>query len=85
LRKLGDSTVHEIIERHFSVFMDAIYRNDGDVTETAGDGLMVLFTHENPEMNALQAIRAALAIKKQTARISKEFSQLYRPLDVNMG
>jgi class 3 adenylate cyclase len=83
--RLGDSTVHEIIERHFSVFMDAIYRNDGDVTETAGDGLMVLFTHENPEMNALQAIRAALAIKKQTARISKEFSQLYRPLDVNMG
>jgi class 3 adenylate cyclase len=33
----------------------------------------------------LEAVRAALAIKERTARISREFSQLYRPLDVNMG
>lgn len=83
--RLGHSTVHAIIERHFSVFMDAIYRNNGDVNETAGDGLMVLFTNENPEANALEAVRAALAIREQTAEISKGFSQLYRPLDVNMG
>jgi class 3 adenylate cyclase len=83
--RLGDSTVHDIIERHFSVFMDAIYRNNGDVLETAGDGLMVLFMNENPETNALEAIRAALAIKERTAEISREFIQLYRPLDVNIG
>lgn len=83
--RLGDSTVHDIIERHFSVFMDAIYRNNGDIIETAGDGLMVLFLHENPETNALEAVRAALAIKERTAKISQEFTQLYRPLDVNMG
>ena len=83
--RLGDGPVHDIIERHFSVFMDAIYRNNGDVIETAGDGLMVLFMNENPETNALEAVRAALAIKEQTAKISQEFSELYRPLDVNMG
>jgi len=83
--RLGDSIVHAIIERHFSVFMDAIYRNNGDVNETAGDGLMVLFMQENPETNAMEAVRAALAIKEQTVKISEEFSQLYRPLDVNMG
>jgi class 3 adenylate cyclase len=83
--RLGDSVVHDIIERHFSVFMDAIYRNNGDVNETAGDGLMVLFMHENPESNALEAVRAALAIKEQTVKISEGFTQLYRPLDVNMG
>jgi class 3 adenylate cyclase len=83
--RLGDSSIHEIIERHFSVFMDAIYKNNGDVIETMGDGLMVLFMQENPEANALEAVRAALAIKEHTVRISKEFSRLYRPLDVNMG
>jgi class 3 adenylate cyclase len=83
--RLGHAVVHDIIEKHFSVFMDAIYANNGDVNETAGDGLMVLFMHENPETNALEAVRAALAIKERTARISREFSQLYRPLDVNMG
>jgi class 3 adenylate cyclase len=83
--RLGDSMVHDIIEKHFSVFMDAIYRNNGDVNETAGDGLMVLFTNENPEVNALEAVRAALTIKDQTINIKEQFSQLYRPLDVNMG
>ena len=83
--RLGDSMVHDIIEKHFSVFMDAIYRNNGDVNETAGDGLMVLFTNENPEVNALEAVRAALTIKDQTIKIKEQFSQLYRPLDVNMG
>jgi len=83
--RLGHAVVHDIIEKHFSVFMDAIYANNGDVNETAGDGLMVLFMHEIPETNALEAVRAALAIKERTARISREFSQLYRPLDVNMG
>jgi class 3 adenylate cyclase len=83
--RLGDSTIHDIIERHFSAFMDAIYRNSGDVNETAGDGLMVLFMHEDPETNAMQAVRSALAIKEQSAKISEEFIQLYRPLDVNMG
>jgi class 3 adenylate cyclase len=83
--RLGDSLVHDIIEKHFSVFMDAIYRNNGDVNETAGDGLMVLFMHENLETNAMEAVRAALAIKEQTVKISEGFSQLHRPLDVNMG
>jgi len=83
--RLGHAVVHDIIEKHFSVFMDAIYANNGDVNETAGDGLMVLFMHEDPETNALEAVRAALAIKERTEKISKEFSQLYRPLDVNMG
>jgi class 3 adenylate cyclase len=46
---------------------------------------MVLFMHENPESNALEAVRAALAIKEQTVKISEGFTQLYRPLDVNMG
>jgi class 3 adenylate cyclase len=83
--RLGDTMVHDIIERHFSVFMEAIYRNDGDVNETAGDGLMVLFMHDNQETNAMEAVRAALAIKEKTVKISEEFRELYRPLDVNMG
>jgi class 3 adenylate cyclase len=83
--RLGDTAVHDIIERHFSVFMDAIYRNNGDVNETAGDGLMVLFLNEDPKTNALEAVNAGLAIKEQTVKIKEQFSQLYRPLDVNMG
>jgi class 3 adenylate cyclase len=83
--RLGQSTVHEIIERHFSAFMNAIYANNGDVNETAGDGLMVLFLNEDRQASALDAVRTALDIKKRTIEIKEECSMLYRPLDINIG
>ena len=83
--RLGHGVVHEIIERHFSAFMNAIYENNGDVNETVGDGLMVLFLNKNREANALDAVRTALDIRKRTLQIKEEFPMLYRPLDINMG
>ncbi len=83
--KLGSSETGELIEKHFSVFMDAIYANNGDVNETAGDGLMVLFLNENRETNALEAVRTALTIREETVRICEDCSVLYRPLDINIG
>jgi class 3 adenylate cyclase len=84
--KLGSSETSEIIEKHFSAFMDAIYANNGDVNETAGDGLMVLFLNEDKKTNALEAVRTALKIRKETVRIYEQCdSLLYRPLDINMG
>ena len=83
--KLGSSETNKVIESHFSAFMDAIYANNGDVNETAGDGLMVLFLNEDKTTNALEAVRTALMIRKEAVRIYEEFDILYRPLDINMG
>jgi class 3 adenylate cyclase len=82
---LGGSAINEVIEKHFSAFMDAIYANNGDVNETAGDGLMVLFLNEDEQTNALEAVRTALDIQDKSARIFKECAALNRPLDINMG
>ena len=65
--------------------MDAIYANDGDVNETAGDGLMVLFQDEDRVQNALGAVRTALKIRQDTIKIGHECETLYRPLEINMG
>jgi len=83
--KLGSSETSEVIEKHFSAFMDAIYTHNGDVNETAGDGLMVLFLNEDKQASALEAVRTALSIREKTARIWEKCSALYRPLDINMG
>jgi class 3 adenylate cyclase len=84
--KLGSTETGDIIEKHFSAFMDAIYANNGDVNETAGDGLMVLFLNEDKQTNALEAVRTALKIRKETVRIYEQCDSLqYRPLDINMG
>ncbi len=83
--RLGDVEMNNIIEKHFSAFMDAIYANNGDVNETAGDGLMVLFLDKDKEQNALGAVRTAMKIREDTIKIGHECSSLYRPLEINMG
>jgi class 3 adenylate cyclase len=83
--RLGDAEMNDIIEKHFSAFMDAIYANNGDVNETAGDGLMVLFLDKDKAQNALDAVRTALQIREDTIKLGEECSSLYRPLEINMG
>jgi len=83
--QLQGTKVNELIENCFSVFMDAIFANNGDVNETAGDGLMVLFLDEDKQTNALEAVRTALKIREEAARIKSEFKELSEPLMINMG
>jgi len=82
---LGTTEVSEVVEKYFSVFMDAIYANNGDINETAGDGLMVLFLNEDRQTNALEAVRTALTIKEKASSILEECSVLSEPLVINMG
>ena len=83
--KLGGQEVNAIIEKHFSVFMDAIHANNGDVNETAGDGLMVLFLDQDQTANAMNAVRTAMTIQEETARIGKDIFTLHKPLKINIG
>jgi class 3 adenylate cyclase len=82
---VGATEVNALIEKYFSVFMDAIYENNGDVVETAGDGLMVLFLTEDETRNALEAVRAAKTIKEKACLINADCSPDARPLVINMG
>ena len=50
-----------VIEKYFSSYLDDIYRFHGDINETAGDGLMIIFQDSDPVANATQALRTALA------------------------
>lgn len=82
---IGATEVNALIEKYFSVFMDAIYENNGDVVETAGDGLMVLFLTEDDAIHALEAVRAAQTIKEKACLINDECSLDSQPLIINIG
>ncbi len=73
-----------IIEKYFSGFLDIICAHGGDVNETAGDGLMVIFQGQ-PEKTALSAVKAALAIRIKTLDINEELRNRFQPVVVNMG
>jgi class 3 adenylate cyclase len=82
---LDQDKVNYLVERYFSSFLDDIYTNQGDINETAGDGLMIIFQDDNPQAHACAAVQTALAIREKTAHINAELQGLYEPVTVNMG
>jgi class 3 adenylate cyclase len=85
---VGATEVNALVEKYFSVFMDAIFENNGDVVETAGDGLMVLFLTEDDAVHALEAVRAAKTIKEKACLINDDCgldSKPLVPLVINIG
>jgi class 3 adenylate cyclase len=83
--EIGATEVNTLTEKYFSVFMDAIYQNNGDVVETAGDGLMVLFMNEDPTQHALEAVRTAETIRVKARCINNECTLGRDPVIINIG
>jgi len=83
--RLDQGRVDYLIERYFSSFLDDIHENGGDINETAGDGLMIIFQDADPNAHALCAARTALAILEKTAGINRDLSERYEPVRVNIG
>jgi class 3 adenylate cyclase len=81
---LSREKVNFIIEKYFSAFLDEINHHQGDINETAGDGLMAIFQGSEKE-NALNACGAALHIRDRTVEINSELEGRFEPLAVNMG
>jgi len=82
---VGATEVNALVEKYFSVFMDAIFENNGDVVETAGDGLMVLFLTEDDAVHALEAVRAAQTIREKACQINDDCRLDALPLVINIG
>ncbi|OGK94701.1 MAG: hypothetical protein A2W08_08235 [Candidatus Rokubacteria bacterium RBG_16_73_20] len=78
-------TLNAIVERYFSLFLAPIRAEGGDINETAGDGLMIIFQGGRPEDHAAAAVRAALAIRAQTALANRDAGDLHPPIVVNVG
>lgn len=76
--------VNFIIEKYFSSFLDIIYSHGGDINETAGDGLMVIFQGPSDE-TAASASDAALSIRARTNEINEELQGRFPSVHVNMG
>jgi class 3 adenylate cyclase len=74
-----------VVERYFGAFLDEVLRNGGDVNETAGDGLMVIFQDEDPERHARNAAQAALGILRRAEEINGEAGAVDEPIRLHVG
>ena len=77
--------VNRLVERYFSAFLDEIMKHGGDVNETAGDGLMVIFRDPDPGKHARSAVLAALGIHRQSQRINRELHGQFEPITMHVG
>ena len=59
-----------LIEHYFGAFLDEILKHGGDVNETAGDGLMVIFQDEDPRRHARAAVATATAVLRRAREIN---------------
>jgi class 3 adenylate cyclase len=80
--RLTPERLDALVERYFGAFFDEIVKYGGDVSETAGDGLMVIF-HEGDHPRA--AVAAAAAIHRRTAELNAELAGEFEPLAMHIG
>jgi len=82
---LPEIKVNAIIERMFSSFVDPIHRSHGDINETAGDGLMIIFKNHDAKSNAINAVKAAFEIMDRNRALNQSLESDMPPIDVNIG
>ena len=82
--RLDAATVERLVERYFGAFLDEILKNGGDVNETAGDGLMVIFQDADPRRHARAAVATALALLHRAHEINAA-EPLDEPIALHIG
>ena len=82
--RLDASTVDRLVERYFGAFLDEILKNGGDVNETAGDGLMVIFQDADPRRHARAAVATARALLRRAHEINAA-EPLDEPIALHIG
>ena len=82
---LPEVELNAIVEGLFSRFVDPIHRSHGDINETAGDGLMIIFKENDVKTNTIDSVKAAFDIFDSSREFSKELPPHIEPINVNMG
>jgi class 3 adenylate cyclase len=83
--ELPRPALNAVVERYFSLFLAPIRAEGGDINETAGDGLMIIFQDGESGAHAAAAVRAALAIREQTTWANHDPGRSHPPIVVNIG
>ena len=77
--------VNQMVEVYFGAFLDEILKYGGDVNETAGDGLMVIFRDPDPRQHATAAALAALGIQRRTQEVNATLEGFFEPIAMHVG
>ena len=90
--QLPPEELNQLVQTYFSSFLEIIRAHHGDVNETAGDGLMVIFQRaaqdkadRSSQDHAVNATRAAFAIRQKTLDLNEQYRASVQPIALHMG
>jgi class 3 adenylate cyclase/HAMP domain-containing protein len=84
--QLPPPRLNRMIQDYFSAFLEIIRAQHGNVNETAGDGLMVIFQSEgSPTRHAQNAAGAAFRLLTRVTQLNQEFTGTYPPVAIHVG
>lgn len=77
--------VNDMVESHFSQYLNCINQHGGELNETTGDGLMVIFKSDTVQHHAREAVAAGLEIIKENRRLNHEIDYPWGAVNLHMG
>lgn len=84
--QLPAQRLNRMIQDYFSSFLEIIRAHHGDVNETAGDGLMVIFQSDvSPSRHAENAAGTAFELLTKVASLNQEFVGIYPAVQIHVG
>jgi class 3 adenylate cyclase len=90
--QLPPEQLNQLVQTYFSSFLEIIRAHHGDVNETAGDGLMVIFQRAAQGQrdaaardHAANATRAAFSIRQKTLDLNEEQRGTLPAIALHMG
>src|SRR5438046_1836536 len=84
--QLEPRKLNQLVQLYFSSFLKIIQAHHGDVNETAGDGLMVVFQADRTTGDhSVNATRAAFAIRQRVWTLNEEYGGVFPAIQLHMG
>ncbi len=77
--------INDMVERHFSSYLECIRRYNGEIIETAGDGLMIMFKGETVGKLNQSAVATAMDIITENRRLNREVKFPWGPVHLHLG
>ena len=77
--------VNDMVEAHFSRYLDCVHRHGGEINETSGDGLMVIFKGDTDAMHAENAVGAGLEIVRENRALNRDLTYPWGRVELHLG
>jgi len=77
--------VNDMVEKHFSKYLLCVGKYDGELNETSGDGLMIIFKGENEMEHARNAVAAGLEIIAENQNLNRTLDYPWGDVQLHLG